>query len=257
MESKIGKVTAVIIFIVLLPIVVVVKYKYNTMPLERTLNTVVHITNETRGWQGSGVAISKDIVLTAKHVLENGVNFTVTLNDGTEVKAYKAISHNDYDVGFLRVEKPMLSPAKLGSSERLNLGQELYVIGSPYGKINFNSVTFGIVSGLDRSYKGYGIDKYGWSIAFTTDAAGHPGNSGCPVFTKDGVVRGILVGGFSPVLCIVMPVELILDDIEEIKLLFIQLDYYVEKEPEYNYSEYYNYEEDNEYYICQKNYMKN
>ncbi len=203
--------------------------------IPKVLPHVVHIMNETQGWQGSGVAISEDIILTARHVLEGGEDFTITNSDGDEVKAYKAISHNKYDVGFLKVEKPILNSCELASARDLELGQDIFVIGSPFGKVNFNSVTKGIVSGIDRDYdelNGWSGD-YGWSISFTTDSSGFPGNSGCPVFSMDGKVRGILVGGFAPTLVIVMPIDLIIMDIEEINILFAQLEYYVEEKSDY------------------------
>lgn len=214
--------------------------------IQNTINSVVHVMNETQGWQGSGVAISDDIILTARHVNEKGDNFLITTNDGRTVSAHRAISHNKYDLGFIQIDqkvdpngKPYLQPAELASSKSLELAQPLYVIGSPFGQINFNSVTLGIVSGINRDYgelnvNDYGeYDDYGWSIAFTTDAAGHPGNSGCPIFTYDGKVRGILVGGFSPVLIIAMPVDLILEDIEEIKSMFTSMKYHVEEVPKH------------------------
>ena len=140
----------------------------------------------------------------------------------------------------------MLNPLRLGNIENCVLGQQVYVIGSPFGKINFNSLTTGILSGLDRDWSFAG-ESYGWKVAFTVDSAGHPGNSGCPVFTMDGKVRGILVGGFSPVLISVMPCDLFISDLEEIERMFIQDKYYRE-EATVGYDEWYNYKEGNEYY---------
>lgn len=216
--------------------------------IQNTIDSVVHIRNITRGWQGSGVAWSKDIIITARHVIEGGANFEITLNNGIRIKAVKAISSEKYDVGFIKLDKfdpnyIKLKPAKFGSVKETVLGQSLYVIGSPYGKLNFNSITLGIVSGLSRNfdslnYYDYYNTDYGWSVAFTTDSAGHPGNSGCPVFTMDGKVRGILVGGFSPVLIIVMPVDLFMNKLATIEMMFSQNEFYLEKEihsSDYNY----------------------
>ena len=193
--------------------------KYGKLPntIDRTIDQVVHVVNVTGGWQGSGVAISEDMIMTARHVAEGGVEFEITTCDGKTYKAHTAISSKKYDLGFIKLSEPVLTPAKFGSIGECRLGQSVYVIGSPYGRLNFNSVTLGIVSGLNRNcdeFNRYDED-YGWSIAFTTDSAGHPGNSGCPVFTMDGVVRGILVGGHSPVLIYCMPVDLVLDDIAQ------------------------------------------
>jgi len=192
--------------------------------IDKTIGSVVHVFNNTGGWQGSGVAIRPDLIVTARHVVKAGVDFTITDNNGVEFRATRAISSKNYDVGFIKLDKPVLTPAEFGSIKNCRLGQSVFVIGSPYGKINFNAVSLGIISGLDRDWDEidpYTGKKYGWQIAFTTDSAGHPGNSGCPVFTTDGVVRGILVGGFSPVLISVMPCDLFLSEVEEIDRMFL------------------------------------
>ena len=206
--------------------------------VQEVLPRAVHIMCDR--WQGSGVAITEDIVVTARHVID-GLDYTITLNDGTQLEGNRAISHKDYDVGFIKVEKAILKPAKFGSIKECVLGQPVFIIGSPYGEINFNSVTLGIISGLDRDWGSvdYGAGEfYGWKIAFTSDSGAHPGNSGGPVFTMDGVVRGLLVAGFSPVLNCSMPCDLFLSDIEIIKLMFAFENYKVEDEtvvPEYGY----------------------
>ncbi len=200
--------------------------------IQEALPSVVHIMCDN--WQGSGVALSEDIVVTARHVVD-GTNYTVTLNDGREVKGTQAISHKDYDIGFIRIEKKILTPAKFGSVKDCVLGQPIFIIGSPYGKINFNNVTLGIISGLDRDWDGlesYG-EPYGWKVAFVSDAGAHPGNSGGPVFSMDGIVRGLLVGGFSPVLNCSMPSDLFLSDIESIKMMFTFNKYKVEEPDHY------------------------
>lgn len=200
--------------------------------IQEVLPSVVHIMCDR--WQGSGVAISKNIIVTARHVVD-GVNYTITMSNGRKVKGVEAISSKDYDIGFIRVEEAVLIPAKFGSIKDCVLGQPVFIIGSPYGKINFNNVTLGIISGLNRDWDGlsnYG-EPYGWKVVFTSDSAAHPGNSGGPVFSMDGKVRGLLVGGFSPVLNCSMPSDLFMYDIENIKLMFTFNKYKVEKENEW------------------------
>jgi len=197
--------------------------------IQEVLPSVVHIMCDK--WQGSGVAITEDIVVTARHVVD-GTHYEITLNDGTKVKGIQAISHKDYDIGFIKVDKPVLKPARFGSIKDCVLGQPVFIIGSPYGKINFNSVTLGIISGLNRDWDSlsrYG-EPYGWEVAFTSDSAAHPGNSGGPVFSMDGIVRGLLVGGFSPVLNCSMPSDLFLADIENIQMMFTFNKYIVEED---------------------------
>ncbi len=195
--------------------------------IQEVLPSVVHIQCDR--WYGSGVALTKDIVVTARHVVD-GANYTITLNDGTEVKGIQAITHKDYDIGFIKVDRPVLKPAKFGSIENCVLGQPIFIIGSPYGKMNFNNVTLGIISGLDRDWES--LSRYGWKIIFTSDSGAHSGNSGGPVFSMDGVVRGLLVGGQSPVLNCSIPSDLFLSDVEIIKLMFGFNRYSAEKEKE-------------------------
>jgi len=198
--------------------------------IQEVLPSVVFI--KCNRWTASGVVLTEDIIATARHAVD-GVDYEVTTYNGTVIKGIQAISHKDYDIGFIKVDKPILKPAKFGSIKDCVLGQSIFTVGSPYGKINFNNVTLGIISGVDRDWDlivpRVG-KKYGWQIAFTSDSATHPGNSGGPVFTMDGVVRGLLVGGFSPVLNCSMPCDLFLNDIEQIKMMFVFDKYKVEKE---------------------------
>lgn len=197
--------------------------------IEKVMPSVVHVM--CGRWQGSGVAITKDILMTARHVGKDGERFLITMSDGKTVSGSQRIYHKEYDVAFIKVDEPVLSPAKFGSIKDCELGEPIFIIGSPYGKINFNNITLGIISGLDKDWEGlsrYG-DSYGWEIAFTSDSGAHPGNSGGPVFSMDGVVRGLLVGGFSPVLNCSMPCDLFLKDLENIEVMFILDNYQVDK----------------------------
>ena len=187
----------------------------------QSVKSVVHV--RCPNWQGSGFVIDEHIICTARHVVEGVEDFEITFNDGKKIKAVRAISDKEHDVGFIWVEEDMNDIAKIGSIKECKLGQDVFIVGSPYGDINFNSVSKGIISGLNRNWDEINWqtgEPYGWKIAFTSDSAAHPGNSGGAVFTTDGVVRGILVGSYSPVLNCSMPCDLFLSDIENIKLMF-------------------------------------
>ena len=235
--------------------------------VQTSVKGVVHL--QCLQWQGSGFVVGPRLVVTARHCVEGVTDFLITTHTGCQVRATRAISDKDADVGFIWVDdlacvnedhdhriehggehEVTLSPLRLGSIADCRLGQNVYVIGSPYGKINFNSLTTGVISGVDRDWDFTNQmtgEKYGWSVAFTVDSAGHPGNSGCPVFSTDGVVRGILVGGFSPVLISVMPCDLFIEDLPVVALMFAQ-DRYEWEEATVIYDPYYNHEADNEYY---------
>lgn len=253
MKNKV--VPSVFIVVVLLVLIfgdvttVVVEPNFTDV-VAQSVKSVVHI--KCSQWQGSGFIIDKHIICTAQHVVENVENFEITFNDGRKVHANKAISDKEHDIGFIWVEEDMNDAAKIGSIKGCKLGQDVFIIGSPFGGVNFNSVSKGIISGLDRDWNEVNPqtgERYGWEISFTSDSAAHPGNSGGPVFTLDGVVRGILVGGYSSVLNCSMPCDLFLSDIEQIRLMFIMNKYQFEEKPEYSYDNpYYNYEDDNKYY---------
>jgi S1-C subfamily serine protease len=211
--------------------------------VERVIGDVVHIRNNSGQWQGSGVLIMPDLVLTARHIVERGEDFTVTTNDGREFNVNRAISSKKYDLGFIKLEFIDELPncgTIIGDIRECRLGQKVFAVGSPYGDMNFNSVTAGIISSLHRDLENFGLSKsYGWSISFQTDAAGHPGNSGCPVYTMDGKVRGILVGRYSNALIYCIPAELIRDDCQVIQLMFLIDEYRKEVEPSIPLSTYY------------------
>lgn len=198
--------------------------------IQNTIDNVVHVRNNTGGWQGSGVLVAPDLILTARHVAETGQDFDITTNDGKAYKATRAISSKKYDLGFIKLDVQLPCTTKLGRIKDCRLGETVYAIGSPFGDINFNSVTLGIISSLSRNLEKFDCPKeMGWSVSFQTDAAGHPGNSGCPVFTVDGVVRGILVGGFSNSLIYCIPVDLVANDCQMIQLKFAMDTYKLEQ----------------------------
>ena len=212
--------------------------------IQISLKGVVHL--QAPSWQGSGFVVGPRLIATAQHCVKDVEDFLLTTWDGHKVRATRAISDKESDVAFIWVDNlecvaeergtpahdVVLQPLRIGSIKNCRLGQNVYVIGSPYGKVNFNSLTTGVISGVDVDWSSLGA-HYGWKVAFTVDSAGHPGNSGCPVFTTDGIVRGILVGGFSPVLISVMPCDLFLGDLESIRLMFTQDRYEHEETVEY------------------------
>lgn len=217
--------------------------------IPKVIDNVVHIRNNTGQWQGSGVLIAPDLVLTARHVAETGEDFEVKTNDGKIYKAERAITSKKYDLGFIKLKDKLSCNTIIGDITECRLGQTVYAIGSPYGDINQNSVTAGIVSSLSRKLEDFGCpESYGWSCTFQTDTAGHPGNSGCPIYTLDGKVRGILVGGFSNAIIYCIPATLVANDCQVIQLMFLMDEYQKEIAPEYKDYPYYNYKDNNEYY---------
>jgi len=199
--------------------------------VEKTLPSCVHVRNLTSGGQGSGFAIAKDIVLTAAHVVSGGGQFEVTSIDGTVYKVHKVLRRKDSDVAYLKLKQKVLKPLITDDLEDVKLGQSVFLIGGPLGFQHWPSVTAGIVSSLGVKIDANDIERYDWRVLWQVDAASYPGNSGGPIITLDGVVRGILVGGpyvgqsLSECISYCVPMELIVTDIKMIHTLFAESEY--------------------------------
>ena len=138
---------------------------------------------------GSGVIISEDgYIVTNNHVIEDGKSVTVIMRDGTEYSAEIVGSDDVLDIAVLKIEATGLTPAVIGTSGGVEIGETAVVIGNPLGKFG-NSVTSGVVSGLDREIT---IDDE-TMILMQTDAAVNPGNSGGGLFNGKGELIGVIV----------------------------------------------------------------
>jgi hypothetical protein len=136
--------------------------------------------------QGSGLIFSSDgLILTNAHVVEDATKVTVTLTDGRVYQAKVMGSDEIVDIAVLKilpyedgnglVPSPVanLPVADLGDSDSLLVGQIVIAVGSPGGLDN--TVTMGIVSGLERSSAVVGIPHKKVDY-IQTDAAINPGN---------------------------------------------------------------------------------
>ena len=143
---------------------------------------------------GSGVIVSSNgLILTNNHVIENAQRLTVTTSDGQELSATVVKADPDHDLAVIRAAGGNLTPATLGDSDKIKVGETVLAIGSPLGEFT-ETVTRGIVSALDRSitvgdqFTGRGEDL---SDLIQTDAAINPGNSGGALINERGEVIGI------------------------------------------------------------------
>ncbi|HYH32608.1 MAG TPA: trypsin-like peptidase domain-containing protein [Pseudonocardia sp.] len=142
--------------------------------------------------EGSGVILTAEgDVLTNNHVVAGAGEITVTLADGTEHPATVVGTAPSYDLAVIRLQGASgLTPATLGESSSLQVGQQVVAIGSPRGLTG--TVTTGIVSALDRTVAVPGED--GTAVVYNglqTDAPINQGNSGGPLVNLDGQVVGI------------------------------------------------------------------
>jgi serine protease Do len=152
---------------------------------------------------GSGVLISADgKVLTAAHVIQIADRVGVEFIDGKIYPAHVVGSSTRADVALLQLDKlpTGVSPAPLGNSDQLEVGDQIVVIGAPFGLSH--SLTVGHISGrleIDGVVSGVPME------VVQTDAAINTGNSGGPMFNLQGEVVGIVSsiltqsGGFEGV----------------------------------------------------------
>ncbi len=144
---------------------------------------------------GSGVIINtQGQILTALHVVQGAGNILVTFADGSQSTATVQSSDADHDTAVLNTDKPpsVIVPAVLGGGVRV--GDETFVIGHPLGLVD--SLTAGVISGLDRSFPLPNGRTLNGLIQF--DAAVSPGNSGGPLLNSKGQVVGIVTGLANP-----------------------------------------------------------
>ncbi|HET9098156.1 MAG TPA: trypsin-like peptidase domain-containing protein [Candidatus Saccharimonadales bacterium] len=152
---------------------------------------------------GTGIIISSDgLIITNRHVVPAGTtSVSVTLSDGTELKDVKVIgrtnSSDSLDIAFLKItnaEGHKLTPAVIGNSSQVEVGDEVVAIGNALGQFQ-NTVTSGIISGYGRSVtagsSGGGSSTENLDDLFQTDAAINEGNSGGPLVNLNGQVIGI------------------------------------------------------------------
>ncbi len=141
---------------------------------------------ETMQGLGSGVIVDeKGYVLTNNHVVKDVDSVTVTLADGRSAEAKVIGSDPDTDLAVLKVKLDKLPVIRLGSSQKLRVGDIVLAIGNPFGLDK--TVTQGIVSATERTGMDIGI----LSNLIQTDASINPGNSGGALIDAAGNLVGI------------------------------------------------------------------
>jgi S1-C subfamily serine protease len=147
---------------------------------------------------GSGVVISdQGEILTALHVVSGAARIKVTFADGTQAQAKVMAAQPQNDIAVLQPDKlpEVLVPAVMGNPGAMQVGDEAYAFGNPFGL--YGSLSTGVVSGLHRSFQPTGSSQ---SIddLIQIDSAVNPGNSGGPLLNRYGQVIGIVVALLNP-----------------------------------------------------------
>ena len=180
------------------------------------------------GATGSGVVIDGEngYIVTNNHVVSGadgveGAEIRAVFSDGSGSAARIVGRDPASDIAVIKVEKPGLLTASLGSSDDVVVGDPVVAIGSPLGLAG--TVTSGIVSALDRPVRlaGEGSDTNAVISAVQTDAPINPGNSGGALVDASGAVIGIntaiaSTGGGSIGLGFAIPIDTARDIAEQL-----------------------------------------
>jgi len=147
---------------------------------------------------GSGVIIDNaGDILTSLHVVDGASKIMVTFADGTESEAVIASKQPESDIAMLQAKTlpQLFVPATLGNPRSLQVGDEAYVVGNPFGL--YSSMSSGVISGFDRTFQPE-TSKIQLKGLIQIDAAVNPGNSGGPLLNRYGHVVGIVTGLVNP-----------------------------------------------------------
>lgn len=149
---------------------------------------------------GTGIILTGNgLIVTNRHVVPRGTtSVSVTLSDGTELDNVDVVGRtresDSLDIAFLKItdaQGKKLSPAKIGDSSKMKVGDRVVAIGNALGQFQ-NTVTSGIISGYGRSVQAVdGNDVETLQDLFQTDTAINQGNSGGPLVNAASEVIGI------------------------------------------------------------------
>ncbi|MFT5753590.1 MAG: serine protease Do [Flavobacterium sp.] len=162
------------------------------------------LTFLAKSLQGSGVLVSEDgLIWTASHIVQSAEFVKVEFSDGTIYEAEVFSSNTLADVALIKIKGDFniegKTIAKLGDSDKLRIGEDVFVLGAPFGLKQ--SISKGILSG--RHIPENLTDDFNKIEFLQTDAVINEGSSGGPMFNMKGEVVGItssiytLTGGFS------------------------------------------------------------
>ena len=140
---------------------------------------------------GSGVIISSDgYILTCDHVVSGASNITVTIGD----KDYTATvvgEDSTSDIAVIKIDADGLTPAIVGDSDKLAVGDNVLAVGNPLGELG-GTVTGGMISALNRSVTIQGTNSTNTMSLIQMDASVSPGNSGGGLFNMNGELIGLV-----------------------------------------------------------------
>ncbi len=147
---------------------------------------------------GSGVVINDSgDILTSLHIVDGASEIEILYADGTKANGEIIAAQEENDIAVLGSDRlpEVLIPAILGNPNAMQVGDEAFAVGNPFGL--YSSVSAGVISGFGRTFKPEGRDQMLEDL-IQVDAAVNPGNSGGPLLNRYGQVVGIVVGIINP-----------------------------------------------------------
>ncbi len=149
---------------------------------------MLQITQNNRPtWMGSGVIIDDGIILTAKHVVDDADEITITTIDGIKLFSKEFIEADNIDLGLVIFDANNISQSNITKLPPF-MGQTVFGIGCRF-RLN-HSFFKGVIGTVSRS-----VPFFGDKNLIQLDIAGNRGDSGCPIYNRWGGIVGILVGG--------------------------------------------------------------
>jgi S1-C subfamily serine protease len=165
------------------------------------------VTIALGGRHGSGAIISSDgLILTCSHVIGGNEQVEIILSNQVRLKAKVLRNIPEFDLALLQMEGATAIPFALGNSDKSEIGEDVWVVGTPGAVELGQSISKGIISGKrvieEKSY-------------LQTDASVSPGNSGGPILNKKGEIIGMVnakvIGQGTEGLGFAIPINIILE----------------------------------------------
>ena len=169
-----------------------VKKVYDSIVMVKTFNKSNTLTGS-----GSGFVYKVDdnygYIMTNQHVVDSANKVTILLASNEEVDGTLLGGDKYLDIAIIRIPvDKVISVAKIGTSENLELGETVIAIGTPVGENYYNTITGGFISGLDRKVTVSVETKSDWvQDVIQIDASINPGNSGGALVNVNGEVIGV------------------------------------------------------------------
>lgn len=157
-------------------------------------DTIFVNESESKLGLGTGIIVSEDgYIISNEHVSgSKGEKCFVTTDNGKSYEGNVLWSDKDNDLSIIKINIKKLTPAELGDSNNIKLGEKVYAIGNPIGFEFQRTVTSGIISAKNRTIKFKENDEEIYMAdLIQTDATINPGNSGGALINENGEIIGI------------------------------------------------------------------